>query len=289
MTADVTIETSTPVTDGIVLSDAAVDEGRGPARAGGSRRPRAARRRPAGWLLRPALPALLRRPRPRRRRRQGLRRRQGRHRPDERPLPRRRHDRLRRHDREAGLHDRQPQRHGLLRLRRLVPATDRTAPSKGRTGHGAALRASRPGRRQPDAAEAAGRGTLCAEGDPGTGAGAITGVVGGSDDPVAGTELPPDDPADGSESVGGRAVGPRAGRAVRSRAAGRAATGRVNAGRAGHESRAAGRAAGRATPGQPGTDPGSPVVPPPERAGPGTVDAADAVAPPSGVGVGSAR
>ena len=30
-------------------------------------------------------------------------------------------DRLRRHHREAGLHDRQPERHRLLRLRRLVP------------------------------------------------------------------------------------------------------------------------------------------------------------------------
>ena len=35
--------------------------------------------------------------------------------------------RLRRHDREAGLHDRQPQRHGLLRLRRL--ASTEAAPS----------------------------------------------------------------------------------------------------------------------------------------------------------------
>ena len=34
-----------------------------------------------------------------------------------------RHDRLRRHDREAGLHDRQPERQRLLRLRRLVPLT----------------------------------------------------------------------------------------------------------------------------------------------------------------------
>ena len=33
----------------------------------------------------------------------------------------RRHHRLRRHDREAGLHDRQPERGRLLRLRRLVP------------------------------------------------------------------------------------------------------------------------------------------------------------------------
>ena len=33
----------------------------------------------------------------------------------------RRDDRLRRHDREAGLHDRQPQRDRLVRLRRLVP------------------------------------------------------------------------------------------------------------------------------------------------------------------------
>ena len=42
-------------------------------------------------------------------------------RPDERPVPRRRDDRLRRHHREAGLHDRQPERGRLLRLRRLVP------------------------------------------------------------------------------------------------------------------------------------------------------------------------
>ena len=35
-------------------------------------------------------------------------------------------DRLRRHHREAGLHDRQPQRHRLLRLRRLVPLSCRT-------------------------------------------------------------------------------------------------------------------------------------------------------------------
>ena len=33
--------------------------------------------------------------------------------------------RLRGHDREAGLHDRQPERHGLLRLRRLVPLIKR--------------------------------------------------------------------------------------------------------------------------------------------------------------------
>ena len=40
---------------------------------------------------------------------------------DERPLPQRRDDRLRRQHREAGLHDRQPQRHGFVRVRRLVP------------------------------------------------------------------------------------------------------------------------------------------------------------------------
>jgi iron-sulfur cluster assembly accessory protein len=31
-----------------------------------------------------------------------------------------RHDRFRRHHRKAGLHDRQPQRHGIVRLRRLL-------------------------------------------------------------------------------------------------------------------------------------------------------------------------
>ena len=41
-------------------------------------------------------------------------------RPDERPVRRGCGDRLRRHHREAGLHDRQPERHGLVRLRRLV-------------------------------------------------------------------------------------------------------------------------------------------------------------------------
>ena len=40
---------------------------------------------------------------------------------DERPVPQRGHHRLRRHHREAGLHDRQPERLGILRLRRLVP------------------------------------------------------------------------------------------------------------------------------------------------------------------------
>ncbi len=39
------------------------------------------------------------------------------HRQDERSLPDRRHHRLRRHDREAGLHDRQPERVRFLRLR----------------------------------------------------------------------------------------------------------------------------------------------------------------------------
>ena len=39
------------------------------------------------------------------------------------PVPRRRGHRLRRHHREAGLHDRQPQRHRFLRLRRLLPLT----------------------------------------------------------------------------------------------------------------------------------------------------------------------
>ena len=41
--------------------------------------------------------------------------------PHEHALPRRRLHRLRGHDREAGLHDRQPERRWLLRLRRLVP------------------------------------------------------------------------------------------------------------------------------------------------------------------------
>jgi iron-sulfur cluster assembly accessory protein len=39
------------------------------------------------------------------------------------PLPDGRDDRLRRHDREAGLHDRQPERDGFLRLRRFLPLT----------------------------------------------------------------------------------------------------------------------------------------------------------------------
>ena len=56
----------------------------------------------------------------RRRRRPRLRRVQPRDRPNERALPRRRHDRLRRHHREAGLHDRQPERHGLVCVRRLL-------------------------------------------------------------------------------------------------------------------------------------------------------------------------
>ena len=37
------------------------------------------------------------------------------------PVPDGRDHRLRGHDREAGLHDRQPERHRILRLRRLVP------------------------------------------------------------------------------------------------------------------------------------------------------------------------
>ena len=44
-------------------------------------------------------------------------------RPDERPVRAGRHDRLRRHHREAGLHHRQPERHRLVRLRRLVQLT----------------------------------------------------------------------------------------------------------------------------------------------------------------------
>ncbi len=41
----------------------------------------------------------------------------------ERPVPDGRDHRLRGHDREAGLHDRQPERDGFLRLRRFVPLT----------------------------------------------------------------------------------------------------------------------------------------------------------------------
>ncbi len=37
------------------------------------------------------------------------------------PLPDGRDHRLRGHDREAGLHDREPERDGVLRLRRLLP------------------------------------------------------------------------------------------------------------------------------------------------------------------------
>ena len=54
----------------------------------------------------------------------------------------RRHHRLRRHDREAGLHDRQPQRHGLVRLRRLVPLSSRRRPHPS----GDAPPSTRPGR-----------------------------------------------------------------------------------------------------------------------------------------------
>ena len=39
------------------------------------------------------------------------------------PYLSRRDHRLRGHDREAGLHDRQPERHGLVRLRGLLPLT----------------------------------------------------------------------------------------------------------------------------------------------------------------------
>ncbi len=72
------------------------DEGQEPPRAGGSRRPGPAHLGAARWLLRPALPALLRRAHPRRRRHHRLRRRDRGRRPDERPLPQRRADRLRR-------------------------------------------------------------------------------------------------------------------------------------------------------------------------------------------------
>ena len=41
------------------------------------------------------------------------------------PVPDGRDHRLRRHDREAGLHDRQPERHRVLRLRRQLPLSQR--------------------------------------------------------------------------------------------------------------------------------------------------------------------
>src|SRR3712207_3983276 len=103
-------------------------QGEEPARAGGPRRPAPAGRRPARRLLRPHLPALLRRAGARRRPAARLRRRRGRGRPDERPLPRGRHDRLRAHHREAGLNDRQPERERQLRLRRQLPLTFGTDP-----------------------------------------------------------------------------------------------------------------------------------------------------------------
>ena len=65
-------------------------------------RPAAAGRGAAGWLLRSALPAVLRRAFARRRRRHRLRWRRGRGRPDERPVPGRRHDRLRRRIEQQG-------------------------------------------------------------------------------------------------------------------------------------------------------------------------------------------
>ena len=71
-------------THGVLLTDVAAVEGPQPARAGGPRRPPSAGRRPARWLLRPDLPAVLRRAGPRRRRRQGLRRCRGRRGPHER-------------------------------------------------------------------------------------------------------------------------------------------------------------------------------------------------------------
>ena len=165
---------TTTVSDGIILSDAAAAKVKDPAGAGRPRRPGAARRRPARRLLRPALPALLRRALARRRRREGLRRRQGRHRPDERPVPGRRLHRLRRHHREAGLHDRQPERHGLLRLRRLLqlsrargsgtrrraaPATDASAtPPASRCGAASCVRC-RAAAAAPAAHSAAGIGS----------------------------------------------------------------------------------------------------------------------------------
>ncbi len=48
-------------------------------------------------------------------------------------VPRRRDDRLRGHDREAGLHDRQPERERQLRLRRQLPLT---GPHPSGAGHG---------------------------------------------------------------------------------------------------------------------------------------------------------
>ena len=41
-----------------------------------------------------------------------------------------------RHDREAGLHDRQPERNGFLRLRRFVPLTSAGGSHRAHRGHG---------------------------------------------------------------------------------------------------------------------------------------------------------
>ena len=77
-----------PASDGIVLTDAAADKVKALLEQEGRDDLRAARRRAAGRLLRPALPAVLRRAVARRRRRHRVRRRRGRGRPDERAVPR---------------------------------------------------------------------------------------------------------------------------------------------------------------------------------------------------------
>ena len=80
----------------------------------------------------------------RRRPERRLRRRHADRRPDERALPPGRHDRLRRQHREEGLHDRQPERHRILRLRRLVQLSP-CARRRSRTGRHCAAGTSRPG------------------------------------------------------------------------------------------------------------------------------------------------
>ena len=75
------------VVDGILLTDTAATKVKALLEQEGRDDLRAARRRAAGRVLGPALPALLRRARARRRRDQGLRRRRGRHGPDERAVP----------------------------------------------------------------------------------------------------------------------------------------------------------------------------------------------------------
>ena len=80
------------------------------------------------------------------------------------PVPRRRDDRLRRHDREAGLHDRQPERRQRVRVRRLVQLTPVEATStEGPAPHagpglracGAGVRAAPSGARAPRSAATA--------------------------------------------------------------------------------------------------------------------------------------